>query len=1026
MVTRKLPAKLQRKVRKSSARLLPVIDAVPATPVVSRACPVVGIGASAGGLEAFEAFFRVCPADTHMAFVLVPHLDPSHVSLLTEILQRSTGMQVLEAVDGLLVAPDHVYIIPPNRDMALLGGVLQVTIPEQARGQRMPIDTFLRSMADDQAAGAIGIILSGTATDGTQGLQAILAAGGVCMVQEPATAKYAGMPQSAIDAGCTTHILPVEKMPAMLLETLRQQPYRVRVPALMPPKNVSAIRQILLQLRSITGQDFSLYKKSTISRRIQRRMTQHNIESEAIYARYIRENPAEARLLIKELLINVTSFFRDAGAFKVLGESILPGLVAGKESGYSFRVWIPGCATGEEAYSIAILLAELQSELRTKHAQELNIQIYATDLDEDAINAARSGLYPPGIAQDITPERLTRFFSKTEAGYKVKKELRDMVVFAVQNVIKDPPFTRLDLLSCRNLMIYLETELQNRLIPSFHYALKPAGVLFLSTSESVTGQQALFSNIDRKWKFYRAVHIGAAPLRQTSTDWSETVHRGYAPTALKDDKTKVISLGNIASLSANALLRNYAPASVTTDSHGNIQHVHGDTGRYLRPAPGPVSNNVLEMARDGLQLVLRTALLNAGADAAPTVNHEVLVKTNGGYSTVHLSVRLLPKSPNSEQLLLISFDESVVAGLPGGKKDAASAGPARGKRASAVADVARVTELERELAYAKETLQASSEEQQASNEELKSTNEELQSTNEELQSSNEELETSKEELQSLNEETLTVNAELNAKIDQLNNIQNDMKNLLDSINTGTLFLDHDLIIRRYSPAATKAYRMILTDIGRPLTDIVSNLETDLQPDLQSVLDTLAPVEREVRSIDGAWYLARSQAYRTLDNVIEGVVLTFTDVSRFKLATESAEIARSQLAETRLVATQIAREFAEAIVDTVVEPLVVLDSELQVVSASHSFYKYFNVSMNETVGHKIYDLGNGQWNIVALRDVLDHILQKKGKLDDFVVEHVFPGIGWCRMVLNARPIATSFGAPKFILLAMTLSETSKTG
>ena len=603
-----------------------------------------------------------------MAFVLVPHLDPSHVSLLSEILQRSTGMPVLEAVDGLAVAPDHVYIIPPNRDMALLDGVLQVTIPEQARGRRMPIDVFLHSLADDQTAGAVGIILSGTATDGTQGLRAILAAGGICMVQEPATAKYDGMPQSAIEAGCATHILPVEQMPAMLLETVKQQPYRLRVPALMPKKIVSGINQILLQLRSITGQDFSLYKKSTIGRRIQRRMTQHKIESETAYARYLRENPAETQLLIKELLINVTSFFRDAGAYKMLAEVILPGLVTGKESCYNFRVWIPGCATGEEAYSIAILLAELQTALRAKHEQELNIQIYATDLDEDAIVAARAGVYLPNIAQDIAPERLTRFFIKTGAGYKVKKELRDMVVFAVQNVIKDPPFTRLDLLSCRNLMIYLETELQNRLVPSFHYALKPNGVLFLSTSESITNHPELFSNIDRKWKFYRALHIGAASVRQTGTDWTAPLHRAHTLAAPKGEREKAVRVSNIANLSANALLNNYAPASVTTDRGGNIQYVHGDTGRYLRPAPGPVSNNVLEMARDGLQLELRTALLNAGANAAPTVNREVVVKTNGGYSTVRLSVRLLPRSQNGEQLLLVSFDESVVAGFAAEKK----------------------------------------------------------------------------------------------------------------------------------------------------------------------------------------------------------------------------------------------------------------------------------------------------------------------------------------------------------------------
>ncbi|MEI8029605.1 MAG: chemotaxis protein CheB, partial [Comamonadaceae bacterium] len=453
--------------------------------VATASCPIVGIGASAGGLEAFEAFFRACPVDSGLAFVLVPHLDPGHESLLTEILQRSTSMPVVQAIDQVAVAPNHVYVIPPNREMAILSGVLQLSVPEQVRGQRMPIDGFLRSLAEDQAERAIGIILSGTATDGTLGLRAILGAGGVCMVQEPATAKYDGMPQSAINAGYATHILPVEQMPVMLLEMTRQAVYRQRVPSVVTEKVQSGLNQILLQLRASTGHDFSLYKKSTIGRRIQRRMAQHAIEDEKVYARLLKENPAETQLLFRELLINVTSFFRDPEAFVALKGTILPTLLQGKPPGYDFRVWVAGCASGEEAYSIAIVLLELLEETRARHEQELSIQIYATDLDDEAIATARAGRYPPNIAQDVTPERLRRFFTKDDAGYKVKKDIRDLVVFAVQNVIKDPPFTKLDLLSCRNLMIYLEPELQNRLIPNFHYALRPNGVLFLSTSESI-------------------------------------------------------------------------------------------------------------------------------------------------------------------------------------------------------------------------------------------------------------------------------------------------------------------------------------------------------------------------------------------------------------------------------------------------------------------------------------------------------------------------------------------------------------
>ncbi len=961
------------------------------------AFPIVGIGASAGGLEAFEAFFRACPADTGMAFVLVPHLDPGHESLLTEILQRSTAMPVLQALDQVAVARDHVYIIPPNREMAILNGVLQLSVPELVRGQRMPIDTFLRSLAEDQAERAIGIILSGTATDGTLGLRAILGAGGVCIAQEPSAAKYDGMPQSAIRAGYVTHVLRVEEMPAMLLEVTRQACYRQRVPAVATAKEASGLNQVLLQLRGSTGHDFSLYKKSTIGRRIERRMAQQDIEDMAVYARFLRENPDETQKLFRELLINVTNFFRDPKAFVALKDTILPPLLADKPAGYVFRVWVAGCASGEEAYSIAIVLIELQDAIRAQHGPELSIQIYATDLDDDAIAVARVGHYPPNIAQDVTPERLRRFFARDETGYKVRKEIRDMVVFAVQSVIKDPPFTKLDLLSCRNLLIYLEPEQQNRLIPTFHYALKPGGVLFLSPSETITGQSGLFSALDRRWKFYRAIHSPAAARAPSAGRVSWTADgRGAAVM----ESVKPAREVNLDELTRRVLLQNYAPASVVTDVKGNIVYVYGDTGRFLRPAPGHATLNLVEMARDGLQLELRSIFLNDPAQAAPTLNREVSVKTNGGFSTVSISVRRIPSPQGAAgadgNLLLVSFrDVAERAAPPAGRK--------RGKGVVDAAEQRQVDDLERELAHARESQQASTEEQQAYNEELKSTNEELQSANEELQSSNEELETSKEELQSLNEEMLTVNSELSATIERLSDVQNDMKNLLDSINTGTLFLDRQLLIRRYTPMAVKAYRLTASDISRPLADIKSNIEgDDLLADLQTVLDTLIPIEREVRAVDGAWYLARMQPYRTLDNVIAGVVLTFTSVTDFKLASE---------------AVQLARDLAEGIVDTVSEPLIVLDSALQVVSAGNSFYRHFRVTPEDTVGRKVYDLGNGQWNIPALRQLLEDLLPQKQVLEGYVVEHDFPGLGPRRMVLNARRIVTAKGRTELILLAM---------
>ncbi len=944
--------------------------------------PIVGLGASAGGLEAFEQFFRALPPDSGMAFVLVPHLDPDHASLLGEILQRCTAMPVVEAQDQTRVEPNHVYVVPPNRDMAIFHGVLQLSVPEVPRGQRMPIDAFLRSLAEDQGDNAIGVILSGTGTDGTLGLRAILGAGGVTLVQEPASAKYDGMPSSAIQAGYATHILPADKMP----QVLRSGAPALAVRPEPPTAAASGMSRILMLLRSATGHDFSLYKKSTIGRRIERRMAQHELTDSAVYARYLKEHPAEVQTLFKELLINVTNFFRDPDAFATLKKDILPKLFADKPEGYVFRTWVAGCASGEEAYSIAILLREFMDETQ----QTFKVQLYATDLDDDAIALARAGLYPPNIAADLTPERLRRFFVKEDAGYRVKKEVREMVVFAVQNVIKDPPFTKLDLLCCRNLMIYLEPELQHRLLPTFHYALKPGGVLFLSPSESIGNHPELFAALSRKWKFYRAVHSAAAAraVMAGSLAWTAD-SSNKAP----EEGVKKASETNFAELTRRVLLQSYAPASVVTDLKGNLLFVHGDTGKYLRPAPGQASLNVVDMAREGLQLVLRAALI--GAESTPTLNREVLVKTNGDFQPVSLSVRPLP-GPGPEAgtgLLLISFQD--LPHTPPKK-------PPRGKRGTAGAPP-RVEELERELSYTRENLQATIEEQQASNEELKSTNEEMQSTNEELQSTNEELETSKEELQSVNEELVTVNAELQAKIEQLAGMQNDMKNLLDNINVGTVFLDPHLHIRRFTREAARVYRLVATDVGRPLADIKSDLAgEDLLAEVRAVLDSLVPHERQVCTLNGACYLARIQPYRTLDNLIDGVVLTFNDISS-RIAAEAA--------------VQDARELAEAIVDTVREPLVVLDGDLRVVSASRSFYRRFATTPDHTAGRPLYELSNRQWDIPELREQLETVLPRDRSFEDFVVEHDFPAIGPRKMLLSARRIVGKGSAAPLILLAM---------
>ncbi|TAK61040.1 chemotaxis protein CheB [Methylobacter sp.] len=948
--------------------------------------PIAGLGASAGGLEALEQFFHHVPADSGIAFVIISHLDPSHASILTEILQRTTPMPVIEAQDQMQVEPNCVYVIPPNRDMSIFHGSLQLSIPTMPHGLRMPIDMFLRSLAEDQSEKAIGIILSGTGSDGTLGLRAILGVGGITLAQEPTTAKFDGMPSNAIQAGYVSHVLPVEKMPEVLMSDART--LILQESALTPPK-LSGFNHIMMQLRTATGHDFSLYKKSTINRRIQRRMSQNGIEDTEIYARYLKEKPSEVTSLFKELLINVTNFFRDPEAFVVLKQDILPTMLANKPIESVFRVWVAGCATGEEAYSFAMVLRELMDE---KH-YEFKVQIYSTDLAEDTIAIARAGLYPPNITIDVTPERLRRFFIKEDGGYRVKKEIREMIVFAVQNIIKDPPFTKLDLLSCRNLMIYLEPELQNRLIPAFHYALKPGGVLFLSPSEGIGNHTELFTPLNRKWKFYKAAPTPASTRVMLTSNLNWTAEPAYkAP----EEIIKTAKDSNLAELTRRMLLQFYSPASVLTDIKGNILYVYGETGKYLRPAPGHASLNIIEMAREGLQMELRSIIQSAGQDTTTILNRELSVKTNGDFHPVLLSVRTVSNPQDQQSLLLMSFQEI--------KYPATSykSTPTKHKRASKPNELHHIEDLERELAYTKESLQATIEEQFASNEELKCTNEEMQSTNEELQSTNEELETSKEELQSINEELITVNSELQAKIGQLADMQNDMKNLLDNIHIGTIFLDQHLIIRRFTREATQIYRLVASDVGRALSDIKPELEgEDLLDAAHSVLDNLVPVEREVKTVNGNWYLARVQPYRTLENMIDGVVLTFTNITDRTQATQALE--------TRLLAEDIAK--------TVREPLLVLNDKLEVVTASRLFYQSFQVTANDTVSYPIYELGNGQWNIPVLRNLLQAVLLHNQAFEDYPVEHDFPAIGQRKILLNARSIIGLTGEPQLILLAL---------
>ena len=956
--------------------------------------PIIGIGASAGGLEAFELFFKTMPPASGMAFVLVPHLDPGHASMLSEILQRNTTMPVHEVQDQIRIQPDHVYIIPPGKDMTIFHGALNLSVPEQARGLRLPIDAFFRSLAEDQGERAICVILSGSGSDGTLGLRAIHGVGGVSFVQEPSTAKYDGMPASAVQSGLATYVLPVDKITRQLVAYVRTIAETGVPPAPPAPVALSAMRRIAMLLRTRTGNDFSQYKQSTIKRRIERRMVVHNLADIDAYARYLAENPAEVHILFKELLINVTSFFRDKEAFEALNNEGLKRIFQDKPDDYTFRIWVPGCASGEEAYSLAMLFHEYMDTIK----REFRLQVYAYDIDDDAISTARAGLYPANIAIDVSPGRLRRFFTKEGDGFRIKKEIREQVVFAIQNVIKDPPFTKMDLISCRNLLIYLDADVQNRVIPALHYGLKPEGVLFLSPSEGIGNFTDLFAPLDKKWKVFgvKPSLASARTLVARRFSWTgDPTEKEPLDAGTRMDKT------NLPELSRRVLLQSFAPPSVITDEKGEIVYVHGDTGNYLQPAQGQPSHNVIDMAREGLQLDLRYAVQNAAAKKRPVLVKDLPVRTNGGIHGVDLTVRPLADPETSRDLLLISFQD---AAEPLPVKDT------RRKRIPAKSEVKRVEELEQDLAYTKENLQATIEEMQAANEELKSSNEELQSTNEELQSTNEELETSREEIQSVNEEIVTVNAELQAKIEQLTDIQNDMKNLLENVNIGTIFLDDRLAIRRYTREAVKVYRLAAADTGRPLADIRSLiLGVDLIPDAQAVLDSLIPRKSVVLTQNNEWFLVRIMPYRTLENVIDGVVMTFSDISALK-AVEEELIRQTEEART-------ARDYAQSIVDTVREPLLVLNAKCEVVSASRAFYRTFGVRQEETVGKTLFSLGNNQWDIPRLHELLENVLPKDQSFENFSVEHVFPGIGQKKILLNARRIAAKAGSLQFILLAM---------
>jgi two-component system CheB/CheR fusion protein len=843
---------------------------------------IVGIGASAGGLAAFEAFFSGMPADGDpgMAFVLVQHLAPDHDSLLASLLQRGTRMPVVEAQDGMQVRINCVYIIPPNRDMAFLNGSLQLLAPTEPRGHRLPIDFLFRSLAQDQREHAIGIVLSGTGSDGTAGLRAIKSEGGMAMAQDPAGSEYSGMPESAIQTGLVDLVLAPSAMPAQLMAYVTRSYNRVpRMAASVIPLPEALLNKVFVLLRSQTGHDFSQYKPNTIGRRIERRMAVHQVDTLDAYVQYLQRTPLEVEALFRDLLIGVTSFFRDPEAFAVLEQLVIPQLFAGKSAGGTLRAWSPGCSTGEEAYSVAILLHERLVALK----QSIKVQVFATDIDSRSIAIARAGIYPASIAEGISRERLARYFVLEPGGaaYRVHKSIRDMLIFSEQDVVKDPPFSKLDLVTCRNLLIYLNAELQRKLIAMFHYALQTQGILFLGTSETVGELGDMFAALDRKAKLYqRKEDFRGAQRAAWSRLLPPAVPVEMVPQASRE-KPLLAQKNSLREMTEQTLLQCTAPVAVLVNGQGDVLYFRGRTGMYLEPAPGDAGiSNILKMAREGLRHDLAATLRRATQTQLIQQIDGLRVKTNGHYSLVKLQVCPVQAKPGATMespLYVVVLNET--ATLPAGAALAA-AEPGSDASDQSRDAAAQIAELKLSLLAKDEYLSAANEELETSIEELKSSNEEMQSVNEELQSSNEELETSKEELQSINEELSTVNTELQTKVNDLSRVNNDMNNLLAGTGIGTVFVDHSLCILRFTPAATTIINLIPGDVGRPIAHIVSNLVgyDQLITDARAVLKTLVPKEVDVCTQQGHSYTLRILPYRTLDNVIEGLVITFVDIT----------------------------------------------------------------------------------------------------------------------------------------------------
>ena len=880
MVKRKSSRPASTKVPPLSAE-----SAVPPKPLSLVGSPpkkgltIVGIGASAGGLEAIEQFLASIPLGCKLAFVIIQHLDPTHKDILPELIQRHTPLKVVRIKEGVRVRPDHVYVIPADKDLSIKDGALHLHVPREPHGFRLPIDFFFSSLAEDQRQDSVGVVLSGMGTDGAMGVKAIKGQGGVVLVQDPDTAKYPSMPLGVIDTGVADIVAPAVELPARLQQRLHYLPLLTRTQEEPSLDSTHALDQVIALLRRHTGHDFSLYKRSTLYRRIERRMGLHQLSKIGQYVRYLRENAQEVDLLFRELLIGVTHFFRDPEMWEKLQTDVLPGLLAQGPSGRPLRAWVPGCSTGEEAYSLAMTFKEAFDKVPLR--KNYPLKIFATDIDPDALAKARLGVFPDSISEEVSPERLSRFFVKEAGGYRVTKEIREMIIFAPHNLVMDPPFTRLDLLSCRNLLIYFTAELQKKLLPLFYYSLNPGGVLFLGSAETIGSFTELFAPVAGNARIFKRRDARTSMAGLVEFPSSFILPAWDQPKAVH----KLELVDNLQTQAEHWLIKHHAPSAVLVNTQGDILFLSGRTNRFLEPVAGKANWNLFAMVREGLRSTLTRAFQKAVRDGSPVVTRPCKIDAGASVYFVGVTLQLIQDKGALNGQVMIVFTEVA---------NPAQVMKSRGGKTTQGGE--RVSALKQELMHAHDEMQTTREAMQISQEELKSANEELQSLNEELQSTNQELTTSQEEMQSLNEELQTVNVELQAKVDELSSASNDMKNLLNSTEIATVFLDNSLRVRCYTEHATKLIKLIPGDVGRPVTDLACNLiYPELEADSKEVLRSLAPIEKAITTPEGRWFALRVMPYRTMDNRIDGVVITFTDIT---IVTKLEAKVREQIGATK--------------------------------------------------------------------------------------------------------------------------------